>query len=104
VDAGACFVRFVFAALAAWRVSFLLVREDGPGRVLAEWRERRTGVLRELLGCVKCTGMWVALPFAWFVGGGLMQFVVTWLAIAGVVALIDETTRPPFEWREAKDE
>jgi hypothetical protein len=104
VDAGAHFVRFVLAALAAWRVSFLLVREDGPGRVVAEWRERRTGSARELLGCVKCTGMWVALPFAWFVGGGLMQFVVTWLAIAGVVALIDDMTRPPFEWQEEKDE
>jgi hypothetical protein len=104
VEAGDYFVRFILAALAAWRVSFLLVREDGPRRIVAEWRERRAGTARELLGCVKCTGMWVALPFAWFVGGGLMQLLVTWLAIAGVVALIDEVTRPPFEWRDARDE
>jgi hypothetical protein len=29
-----------------------------------------------------------------------LELVVIWLALAGVVALIDECTRPPFEWQE----
>jgi hypothetical protein len=49
--------------------------------------------------------MWIAVPFAFFVGGSSLDLLVTWLAISGVVALIDEATRPPFEWQpEATDE
>ena len=88
--------RFVLAGLAAWRVAFLVAREDGPLRAFAR--------LRPLLGrggpCVKCLGVWVSIPLAFFVGGTWIELLVTWLALAGVVALVDEWTRPPFEWRE----
>jgi hypothetical protein len=95
--------RFVLASLAVWRISFLLVREDGPGKVLMRLRKRvEKCFLGELLKCVKCTGVWVSLPFAIYVGGDFWQIVVVWLAIAGVTALIDEVTKPPFEWQEEK--
>jgi hypothetical protein len=98
-------LRFVLAALATWRVAFLLVREDGPGKVVVHLRRRaETGGVGALLGCVKCTGMWVAIPFAFFVVGGLREVLVVWLALAGVTALIDEWSRPPFEWQEPKNE
>jgi hypothetical protein len=98
-------VKFLLAALATWRVAFLLVREDGPGGVLANIRRRLGGgLLRELFGCVKCIGMWVAIPFTFFVvQDGFAALGVTWLALSGVTALIDEWLRPPFEWREEKD-
>jgi hypothetical protein len=48
--------------------------------------------------------MWVAMPFAFFVGGGWTELVVVWLALSGVTALIDEWTRPPFEWHESRDD
>jgi hypothetical protein len=55
-----------------------------------------------LLGCVKCLGMWIALPFALFVNeGGWSEFIVIWLALAGVTAFIDEWLQPPFAWKEA---
>ncbi len=53
---------------------------------------------------MKCVGLWVAIPFAFFVRGDWWELVVIWLALAGVVALIDEWTRPPFEWQESKEE
>ena len=61
-----------------------------------------TGLLSQLLGCVKCVGMWVSIPFAFFVRGDWAELVVIWLALSGVTALIDEWTRPPFEWQETK--
>jgi hypothetical protein len=92
---------FLLAALATWRLAFLLVREDGPWHIFARLRNRfDTGLLSQLLGCVKCVGMWVSIPFAFFVRGGWVELVVIWLALAGVTALIDEWTRPPFEWQE----
>ena len=95
--------RFVLAALATWRVAFLLAREDGPGHVFARWRSRLgTGFLGELLSCVKCVGVWVAIPFTFFVGGAWLELLVVWLALAGVTALIDEWTRPPFEFQESE--
>ena len=95
--------RFVLAGLAAWRVAFLLAREDGPGRVFARLRAALgTYPVGRGLGCVKCVGVWVAAPLAFFVGGTWVELLVTWMALAGVTALIDEWTRPPFEWQETK--
>jgi hypothetical protein len=97
--------RFLIAALASWRLALLLARERGPWDVFRRIRQGTgTGVVGELLRCVKCIGLWVAAPFALFVGGNWGALVVIWLALAGVVALIDEWTRPPFEWREATDD
>ena len=98
--------RFVLAGLATWRLSFLLAREDGPGRVFARLREKSgSGLLGELAGCVKCLGMWIALPFTLFVHeGGWAEFIVIWLALGAVPALIDEWLRPPFAWKEANED
>jgi hypothetical protein len=97
--------RFLLAALATWRLAFLLVREDGPWRVFARLRNRAgNGFLSQLLGCVKCAGMWVSIPFAFFVRGNWIELVLIWLALAGITALIDEWTRPPFEWQETKSD
>jgi hypothetical protein len=99
------FFRFLIAALATWRVAFLLARERGPWDLFARLRRSTgTGVVSELLTCVKCVGLWVAIPFAFFVRGEWVDLIVIWLGLAGVTALIDEWTRPPFEWQEAKDE
>jgi hypothetical protein len=93
--------RFFLAALAAWRLAFLIAREDGPWRLFARLRERLTpGILGELFSCVKCLGFWFSIPFAFFVGGNWVELVIIWLALSGVTALIDEWTRPPFEWKE----
>jgi Protein of unknown function (DUF1360) len=97
--------RFLIAALATWRVAFLLVREEGPWGVFSVLRNKSgKGFLGRLLSCVKCVGTWIAIPLAFFVRGSWLELVVIWLALAGVTALIDEWTRPPFEWQETKDD
>jgi hypothetical protein len=103
VDAGVVF-RFIIAALAVWRVAFLLARERGPGDIFGRLRRGAGGVVGEGLRCVKCVGLWVAAPFTFFVGGAGVELVVVWLALAGVTALIDEWTRPPFEWQETQND
>ena len=92
--------RFVLASLAAWRLAFLVVREHGPYQTFERARKwAGEGFVGQLVSCVKCVGVWIAVPFALFVGGTNVELLVTWLAIAGVVALIDEVTKPPFEWQ-----
>ena len=103
-DAGV-FFRFLIAALATWRLAFLLARERGPWDVFGRLRRGLgRGRVGELVGCVKCVGLWVAIPFAFFVRGDWVELIVIWLALAGVTALIDEWTRPPFEWQESREE
>ncbi|WP_165233114.1 hypothetical protein [Aquisphaera insulae] len=97
--------RFVLAGLATWRLAFLAVREAGPAGVMERLRAgAAAGPLAGPLGCVKCAGAWIALPMAFFVGGGFAEVLVAWPALAGVVALIDEWLKPPFEWREEADD
>jgi hypothetical protein len=103
-DVGIWF-RFAIAALATWRLAFLLAREPGPWGVFTRFRSAvGAGLLAELLTCVKCMGVWVAIPFALFVRGSMAELLVIWLALAAVTALIDEWTRQPFEWHESKED
>lgn len=96
--------RFLVAALATWRLSFLVAREDGPWRLFAHIRRagNRMGIGRAL-ECTKCLSVWFAAPLAWFVGGSIWQMVVVWLGLSGVTVLVDEWTRPPFEWKESSE-
>jgi hypothetical protein len=48
--------------------------------------------------------IWFAAPLAFFVGGSPSQLVVVWLGLSGIAALIDEWTRPPFEWKEESED
>ena len=98
------FFRFLLAALATWRLAFLLAREKGPWHLFDKFRRRFSrGAWGELFGCVKCLGIWIAIPFAFFVKGTWVELIVIWLALAGVTALIDEWARQPFEWQETSE-
>src|SRR5262245_24883452 len=101
---GDVFFRFFIASLATWRLALLLARERGPWDVFRRFRRcAGGGIFGELLKCVKCVGLWAAIPFAFFVRGEWTELIVIWLALAGVTALIDEWTRPPFEWQESTE-
>src|SRR5215831_584524 len=101
---GAVLFRFLIAALATWRVAFLIARERGPSDALGQLRRTAgDGMIGQLVKCVKCVGLWVAVPLALFVRGDWVELLVIWLALAGVTALIDEWTRPPFEWQETQE-
>jgi len=74
---GGVFFRFLIAALATWRLAFLLARERGPWDIFGRFRRGvGTGVVGELLKCVKCVGLWVAIPFAFFVRGDWWELIV----------------------------
>jgi hypothetical protein len=89
-------MRLVLAVLAVWRVTHLLAREDGPGEVLVRLRARLGwGFWGRLMDCFYCLSVWVAAPFAPFVGRGLVQTVVAWLALSGGACLLERLGAPP---------
>lgn len=91
-------LEFLQMILATWRVSRLLVREDGPGEYIAKLRDR-VGVKYDahgdpyadegnfwggLLSCVFCTSVWVA-PLAILFRRSLTVI----LAVSGGAILIE---------------
>jgi hypothetical protein len=90
-------MRFLVAALAAWRVAHLLAREDGPWDIVVRLRRcLGDGFWGQLLDCIYCLSLWTSLPAALFVTTALPDAVVTWLALSGSVCLLDRLGEPPL--------
>jgi hypothetical protein len=79
---------FLLAALAVWRLSHLLVFENGPGLIFERMRQAgaETWVGR-LLDCFYCTSLWIAAPMAALISGDWLWGVITWLALSGFASL-----------------
>jgi len=91
------FYRLILGALAVWRVTHLLVAEDGPWKILARLRRALgEGFWGGLLDCFYCLSLWVALPVTFLVAHGWPERALTWLALsAGAILLERATSREP---------
>ncbi|MBI4716519.1 MAG: hypothetical protein HY763_01830 [Planctomycetes bacterium] len=98
-------VWFAVAAFATWRVTHLVAREAGPWDVLLRLRE---GLGRtfwgELMDCFKCLSVWVAAPFAVFVGGFSAGTFVIWLGLSGAAILLEDAVHKPALLEEVVDD
>ena len=84
------------AMLATWRVSHLLVSEDGPADLIVRLRLYLANAsLGRLMDCFGCVSLWVALPLALFVTRQPLEFVVVWLALSGGAMLLERTGPEP---------
>lgn len=89
-------LRVALAVLAAWRVTRLLVVEDGPADLLARLRRRFAAIhLGRVVECFYCASVWIALPFAWWAVGGIAERIVAWLAISGGACLLESLSQAP---------
>ena len=87
--------RFALATLATWRVSHLLVEEDGPADVVVRLRRRAgSSWAGDLLDCFYCLSVWVAVPFAAGLAGWRRVDPVACLAVSGAACLLEQATRP----------
>ena len=99
---------FIAAILAVWRVTHLLVVEDGPWDVLRRVRAlgERIG-LERLINCFLCCSVWVAVPFALLVARGWMEIAIAVPALSGGAILLERVTRErdaAAAWIESKEE
>jgi hypothetical protein len=92
----------VVATLAVWRVTHLIVAEDGPGDVIARMRGAAgTSMLGALMDCFSCASLWVAAPAALVLSQSWSEFVLSWLAISGGAMLAQKATAAPADTRAA---
>ena len=68
-------IHYIIAALAVWRLSVLLVEEDGPRHIFARLRSRvgievypdgtvivPGTIIAGVLACARCCSVWLAVP------------------------------------------
>jgi hypothetical protein len=100
----------IIGTLAVWRVTHLVVAEDGPWHAFARLRRRAgEGVFGQLLDCFYCSSLWIAAPAAWLIGGGWRERAFLWLALSGGAILLERATTaaapvPPAAYREDPEE
>lgn len=77
----------LLATFAAYRVSYLVVRDEGPFGVFASVRGRIDANQRTWIGrglnCLVCVSFWMTLIAALL----LQASVLEWLAMAGLILL-----------------
>jgi hypothetical protein len=83
-------VALIVGILATWRLTHLIVAEDGPWNVVARLRQLAgSGVFGQMMDCFNCTSMWVALPIVFWVSDGGIVRLVTWPALSGGAILLE---------------
>jgi hypothetical protein len=97
------FTAVMVATLAVWRVTHLLVVEDGPWNVFAHLR-RIAATLRldRLASCFYCASVWIAIPFALLLARDWRTIAIAIPALSGGAVLLERiTTRDePAQWFE----
>ena len=106
------FYWLILGVLSVWRVTNLLVAEDGPWNMFARLRRRvGQGFFATLIDCFYCLSLWVSAPLAWVIGSGKKERVLLWLALSGGAILLHRVTErnetvPPalyYEGSEVED-
>ena len=85
---------FILVSLAVHRVSYLLSYEEGPFGIMSWLRGKidpnESTWLGRGLHCIRCISFWISL-----IGAAIAfpnQVVLMWLAIAGMIAIIEKVT------------
>ena len=105
------FYEFILGTLAVWRITHLLQAEDGPWDVVVHLRHRAgTGFWGQLLDCFYCLSVWIAAPFAIYLGKTWSRKVLLWLALSAGAILLERATdrkhdeAPAMYIEESEDE
>lgn len=100
------FYWLTLGVLAVWRLTHLLQAEDGPWDLIVRLRNfAGSGFWGKLLDCFYCLSLWIAAPFAWFLGQGVRERLLLWLALSAAAILLEritntEKTTPGPYWKE----
>jgi hypothetical protein len=90
-------IRLVFGALATWRVTHLLAKEDGPADLVIRLRVRLGDRFAgKLMDCFNCLSVWVAAPVALWTCRKPSDRILAWLALSGAACLLERTVQEPL--------
>jgi hypothetical protein len=88
------FYWLTLGVLAVWRITHFFNAEDGPFSVVVRLRRLMgTSILGEILDCFYCLSVWVAIPFAFWLGSGWKEIAILWLALSGGAIILERFTK-----------
>jgi Protein of unknown function (DUF1360) len=101
--------RFLVGTLATWRITHLLVEEDGPADVVVRLRRRAgDGWVGQAMDCFYCLSIWTAAPVAAAVARRPREAPLIWLALSGAACLLERATTVKGDldvlWEQAQDD
>ncbi|HZP46172.1 MAG TPA: hypothetical protein VFB15_11020 [Candidatus Binataceae bacterium] len=84
---------FILGAIAVWRISHLLVNEDGPGDIMKQMREiARGGFWGKVLECFYCLSLWVAAPATLLLARDWRGAMLLWPGLSGAAIMLERIT------------
>ncbi|HUN94288.1 MAG TPA: DUF1360 domain-containing protein [Burkholderiaceae bacterium] len=84
-------LKCVLAVLATWRVTHLVVHEDGPFDFILRIRAAAGSTwIGKLMDCFLCFSVWVAAVAGVWLASNPAEFVAFWLAVSGAACLIEQ--------------
>jgi hypothetical protein len=87
------FYSLVIGILVVWRITHLFYGEDGPGDIFVRLRRAAgEGSWGTLLDCFYCLSVWVALPFAYWLGENWKHRLLLWPALSAGAILLERLT------------
>jgi Protein of unknown function (DUF1360) len=87
-------IEFSLVVLGTWRVTHLLVAEDGPWDVVIRIRARLgNSMLGQAMDCFYCLSLWVSAVFATLVADGPLEWLLVWLATSAAACLLERSTQ-----------
>lgn len=91
--------------LATWRLTQLLVRDDGPWDLVFKLRVAAgDGAFGRMLDCFHCCSLCCAAAVALAIARGPLEWVLMWWALSGAACLIDRLGQAPLVLKPLPDE
>lgn len=88
---------FVIAALATWRVSHLIAKEEGPFHLFGKWRTLVGGnAVGELFTCFQCLSLWIGAGLALLAGLSWKEIALLALSLSGAACLLNRLGSEPL--------
>ena len=88
------FYWLALGVLCVWRVTHLLIAEDGPWDIIVRLRlHAGNGFWGELLDCFYCLSLWIAAPLAIALGSGVKERILLWPALSAAAILLERLTK-----------
>lgn len=92
------FVALLIGGLATWRLSRMIVHENGPLDIFVRMRakfaqnQQKSGGLFDLVSCVSCTSVWIGAVTALFVAGDVFELFMYTFAFSAISVLTERLT------------
>ena len=90
------FYWLLLGVLCVWRLTHLLVAEDGPWHSVARLRAHAgSRFWGSLLDCFYCLSLWIAVPVALLIGETMVERAFLWPALSAAAIMLERATAPP---------